>query len=75
MGAWRLVGDIAWWVAACVLVTVLVWAAIERGRMHHLAALHRGLRKDAAAFLACGVGWPRAFRLSTSGRPPGRPAA
>jgi len=41
MGTWR---AIAGTVAAGVLLVVLVWAAIERGRIHHMAALHPGLR-------------------------------
>lgn len=53
MGAWSVVGDIAGPMAAGALLVVLVWAAIERGRMHHLVALHPGLRKDATALLAC----------------------
>ena len=42
MGAWTVVGDIAGWVAAGALLVVLIWAAIERGRMHPVAALRRG---------------------------------
>ena len=46
-------------VAAGALLVVLVWAAIERGRIHHMAALHPGLREDAAALLACAFDWRR----------------
>ena len=54
MGAWGVVGDVAEWVAAGALLAVLVWAVIERGRVHHVAALHRGSRKDAADLLERG---------------------
>jgi hypothetical protein len=59
MGTWRAIADIAGPVAAGALLVVLVWAAIERGRMHHMAALQRGLTKDAATLLACAFDWRR----------------
>jgi len=59
MGAWRAIADIAGPVAAGALLVDLVWAAIERGRIHHMAALHPGLREDAAALLACAFDWRR----------------
>jgi len=58
MGTWRAIDDIAGPVAAGALLVVLVWAAIERGRIHHMAALHPGLREDAAV-LACAFDWRR----------------
>jgi len=73
MGAWGLVADIAGPVAAGALLVVLVWAATERGRMHHLTAPRRGLGKDAAAFLARGFDRPGRFRLRRAGRHAGRP--
>ena len=51
MGAWSIVGDIAGWMVAGALFVVLVWAAIERGRRHNLAALYRESRQEAAALL------------------------
>ena len=55
MGAWRLVGDIAGPLAACAVLVVMVWGAIDRGRVHRALAHDRELRKDAAALLAQGL--------------------
>lgn len=52
MGIWEVIADIAGWVAVGALLVVLAWAANERGRIHHVAALQRGVRKDAASLLA-----------------------
>jgi len=68
MGAWSVVGDIAGWMAAGALLVVLVWAAIERGRMHRAAALHRGSRKDVAALPACGFDRRGLFGLLRAAR-------
>ena len=38
---WGVLGDIAEWVAAGALIVVLVWAAIERGRIRNRVAPHR----------------------------------
>jgi len=54
MDAWGLVGDVAGLVAACAVVVVLVWGAIDRGRVHRVLAHDRELRKDAAALLTSG---------------------
>ena len=61
---WGVLGDIAEWVAAGALLVVLVWAAIERGRRHGLAAQHRELKKDAAGLLV---------RSASTRRPTGGP--
>lgn len=42
MGAWSVVGDIAGPAAAGAVLVVLVWAAIERGRMHHTNMTYAG---------------------------------
>lgn len=68
MGACRVVGDIAGLVAAGAVLVVLVWSAIERGRVHHAAALYRGLRKDAAALLECGFDRRGLFGLVRAAR-------
>lgn len=73
MGTWRLVADIAGPMAAGALLVVLAWAATERGRMHHVVALHRGLTKDAAALLARRFGRAGLFRLPRPGRHAWRP--
>ena len=54
MGAWRLVGDVAGLVAACAVLAVLVWGAIDRGRVHRLVARDPELRKEAEDLLARG---------------------
>ena len=67
-------GDIAGWVAAGTALVILAWAAVERGRVRRTGALHRGLRKDAAALLAGGfdrrayVGRRRAARHAWRGQ-------
>ena len=68
MDAWSGVGDIAGWMVAGALLVVLAWAAMERGRMHHVAALHRGLKKDAAALLAGGFARRAHFGLRRAAR-------
>lgn len=66
MGAWRALADIAGCVVPGALLVVLAWAANERGRMHHVAGLHRMLRKDAASLLAC-----RSIATGSPSRPGG----
>ena len=68
MGAWRVVGDIAGPVAAAAVLLILVWGAIERGRVRQVTALHCGLRKDAAALLACGMDRRGLFGLFRTAR-------
>jgi hypothetical protein len=59
MGPSRAIADIAGPVVVGALLVVLVWAAIERGRIHHMAALSSGVREDAVALLARAFDWRR----------------
>ena len=68
MGAWRLVGDVAGLVAACAVLVVLVWGAIDRGRVHRVLAHDRELRKDVAALLARGFEGRGRFGLLRAAR-------
>jgi hypothetical protein len=55
-------------VAAGTALVVLAWAAVERGRVRRAGALHRGLRKDAAALLAGGFDRRAHFGLRRAAR-------
>lgn len=71
MGTWRVVGDFGDLfgpVAAGAVLVVLVWAAIERSRVHHVAVLPPGLRTEAAALLARGFDRVGRFDLLRAAR-------